>query len=246
MSENKLVKLRKTSEDKLPKHIGIIPDGNRRWAKKNNLSTYLGHLEGYKALKNVLYDFLDAGIENISIYALSLENLRKRSKDEIENIYKIVDLAIEAIKSESLIKEKKVKIRLLGRLSLLPEEIRDKLHEIEEITKTHDNFFLNVLIMYDGQEEIVDAVKKILKEEIAPDKINRDMIKQYLYSRTIPEVDYIIRTGMNDGARISGFLLWDSSYSEFRFRNDFWPEYNSEMVYEDLVEFIERNRRKGR
>ncbi|MEJ2251873.1 MAG: undecaprenyl diphosphate synthase family protein, partial [Candidatus Lokiarchaeota archaeon] len=119
------------------------------------------------------------------------------------------------------------------------------LNEIEEITKNHKKFFLNVLIMYDGQSEIADAARKMLKDHIKPKDVDRNMIKEYLYTKGMPEVDYIIRTGMNDGARISGFLLWDSSYAEFRFRKDFWPEYNKEMLYEDLVEYIERNRRKG-
>jgi tritrans,polycis-undecaprenyl-diphosphate synthase [geranylgeranyl-diphosphate specific] len=243
--ENKLKELGKTSADKLPNHIGIIPDGNRRWAGCQNKNVYLGHYAGYRTLKDILYDFLDVGIKYITIYALSLENLRNRSEKEINDIYTIVDKAIDAIKNEPLIKEEQVKIRLLGRLNLLPKKIKEKLAEIEDCTKDHDKFFLNVLIAYDGQEEIVDAVKEIIRSSLKPEDIDRKKIKDHLYTRGTPEVDYIIRTGMNDGARISGFLLWDSSYAEFKFRNEFWPEYNSEMLYDDLMEFINRNRRKG-
>ncbi|MBA7573850.1 Decaprenyl diphosphate synthase [subsurface metagenome] len=100
-------------------------------------------------------------------------------------------------------------------------------------------------IIYDGQEEIVYAVKKIIRKGIPPDKISKETIKQNLYTHNIPEADYIIRTGMEDGARISGFLLWDSSYAEFRFRKELWPDYNEEMLLEDLKEYVRRNRRKG-
>lgn len=100
--------------------------------------------------------------------------------------------------------------------------------------------------MYDGQEEIVDAVKNIIKNGVKVEDVDRSVIKKHLYTRDFPEVDYIIRTGMEDGARISGFLLWDASYAEFKFREDLWPDYNKEMVIEDLREYISRNRRKGK
>lgn len=100
--------------------------------------------------------------------------------------------------------------------------------------------------MYDGQEEIVDAVKEIIKSGAKIEDINRDMIKNHLYTRNFPEVDYIIRTGMEDGARISGFLLWDASYAEFKFRTELWPDYNKDMVIEDIQDYANRDRRKGK
>ena len=100
--------------------------------------------------------------------------------------------------------------------------------------------------MYDGHEEIVDAVKRIIDDSVQADEINTDLIKNYLYTKNFPPLDYIIRTGMEDGARISGFLLWDSSYAEFKFRDDLWPDYNKEMVFEDLRDYVRRNRRMGK
>lgn len=100
--------------------------------------------------------------------------------------------------------------------------------------------------MYDGQEEIVDAVKEIIKSGVKIEDVNRDMIKNHLYTRNFPEVDYIIRTGMEDGARISGFLLWDASYAEFKFRTELWPDYNKDMVIEDIQDYANRDRRKGK
>lgn len=232
--------------NKLPKHIGLILDGNRRWAKKNLLEANVGHLIGYENLKDRLFDFFDAGIHYLSIYALSLENARKRSVDELRYIFKIILKAVDTVVSESTVKEEKVKFSVIGRVHLLPEDVQEKIKELIEFTKDHNQNFINLCIMYDGQEEIVDAVKKITEDKIKSEDITRDLIKSYLYTKNFPELDYIIRTGMEDGARISGFLLWDASYAEFKFRTDLWPDYNKEMIIEDIKDYLERNRRKGK
>ncbi len=238
--------LKDISKDRLPKHIGLILDGNRRWAKKNLLNLNIGHLIGYENLKKRLFDFFEAGIQYLSIYALSLENVKKRKQQEIIYIFRIILDAVDSVIKEATVKEEKVNFNVIGRINLLPQEVREKIQELIEFTKDHDKNFINLCIMYDGQEEIVDAVKKIIHDSVKVEDVNRNLIKKYLYSHNFPEVDYIIRTGMEDGARISGFLLWDSSYAEFKFRKDLWPDYTREMVIEDLIEFSERNRRKGK
>jgi len=238
--------LKDIPENKLPKHIGLILDGNRRWAKNNLINVNVGHLIGYENLKKRLFDFFDAGIHYLSIYALSLENAKKRSEQELTSIFKIILEAVDTVIKESTVKEEKVNFNVIGRIHLLPAEVKDKIDELIEFTKNHDQNYINLCIMYDGQEEIVDAVKKMLDDNIKSDKVNRELIKNYLYSKNFPELDYIIRTGMEDGARISGFMLWDSSYAEFKFRTDLWPDYSREMVIEDLKDFVSRNRRKGK
>lgn len=238
--------LKDTPANKLPKHIGLILDGNRRWAKKNLLEANVGHLIGYENLKDRLFDFFDAGIHYLSIYALSLENARKRSVDELRYIFKIILKAVDTVISESTVKEEKVKFNVIGRIHLLPEDVQEKIKELIEFTKDHNQNFINLCIMYDGQEEIVDAMKKITEDKIKSEDITRELIKSYLYTKSFPEVDYIIRTGMEDGARISGFLLWDASYAEFKFRTDLWPDYNKEMIIEDIKDYLKRNRRKGK
>ena len=147
---------------------------------------------------------------------------------------------------EATVKEEKVNFNVIGRIHLLPEDVRIKINELIEFTKDNDKNFINLCIMYDGQEEIVDAVKEIIRNGVKEEDVDRDIIKNYLYTRDFPEVDYIIRTGMEDGARISGFLLWDASYAEFKFRTDLWPDYNKEMVLKDIEEYANRNRRKGK
>ena len=193
-----------------------------------------------------MFDFFDAGIQYLSIYALSLENLKKRSEEEISYIFGIILDAVDAVIKEATVKEEKVNFNVIGRVHLLPEDVRIKTKELIEFTKENDQNFINLCIMYDGQEEIVDAVKEIIKNGVKAEDINRDIIKNHLYTRDFPEVDYIIRTGMEDGARISGFLLWDASYAEFKFRTDLWPDYSKEMVLEDLQDYANRNRRKGK
>ena len=237
--------IKKIGKNKLPKHIGIILDGNRRWAKKRNLDVNFGHLVGYENLKKRLFDFFDAGVHYLSIYALSLENVKRRKPEEIEYIYKIMIKAVDTVIEESIVKKDKVKFSIIGKVSMLPQETKQKLEELIEFTQKHDKNFINLCIMYDGQEEIVDAVKEIIHKKIPAEDVNTDLIKKHLYTKDFPPVDYLIRTGMDDGARISGFLLWDLSYAEFKFRNDFWPDYNKDMVFEDLEEFVNRNRRLG-
>lgn len=238
-------KLKSLPSNRLPKHVGLILDGNRRWAVKNLLNINVGHLIGYKNLKERLFDFFDAGIHYLSIYALSLENVRKRSNAEIEYIFGIILDAVDSVIQESTVKEESVKFNVIGRIHLLPEKVQDKIRELINFTEKNDRNFINLCIMYDGQEEIVDAVKDILKEKVEIADVNKKLIKNHLYTHNFPELDYIIRTGMEDGARISGFLLWDASYAEFKFRTDLWPDYNQDMVYEDLLDYTKRNRRKG-
>ncbi len=243
---NELQKLQKAFGDQLPRHVGVIPDGNRRWARNQKLDIKMGHISGYETLKSILYDFFDAGVRYLTVYALSLENARKRSKGELNYIYKIIIKAIETIMEEDIVVEEKVRFRVLGRLHLLPADVKQKIDELHEFTKHHEKNFINVLIMYDGQAEIADAVKRMMKEAVNPEEIDRHCIKNYLYTKETPEVDFIIRTGMEDGARISGFLLWDASYAEFKFRNEYWPEYSADLLLEDLKEYVHRNRRRGK
>ena len=153
--------------------------------------------------------------------------------------------AVDTVITESIVKEEKVRFGVIGRISMLPQKAREKIEELIKFTENHDQNFINLCIMYDGHEEIVDAIKEIIKNNIKSEDVNKELIKKYLYTKNFPPLDYIIRTGMDDGARISGFLLWDSSYAEFKFRNDLWPDYNKEMVIEDLEDYLRRNRRLG-
>ncbi|MBN2156275.1 MAG: di-trans,poly-cis-decaprenylcistransferase [Candidatus Lokiarchaeota archaeon] len=234
-------------KDKLPVHLGLILDGNRRWiTRKGSKDVTKGHIAGYQTLKSILYPIFQAGIPYLSVYALSNENVKYRTEKEVKYLFKLIIKGVEDVLSEPLIREKRVRVRLIGRLHNLPKEIQEKIEKMNRATeKYHDNF-INFCVLYDGQDEIVDAVKKIIRSKIPMEEINRSTIKQNLYTYDFPELDYIIRTGMEDGARLSGFLLWDSSYAEFKFRSDLWPDYNKDMLLEDLKAYLKRNRRIGR
>jgi len=243
---NSIDQLKEEYGDKLPVHLGVILDGNRRWVNRKGIKdTLKGHKAGYSTLKKIIYSAYDIGIKYLTIYALSTDNVAKRSKKEISYLFELLLRGIEDLFEEPLTFEKKVRIQVFGRIEGLPKDFQAKIKKIHESTKNHKNFFFNICILYDGQEEIVDAVKKIIQKGIQPDRISKEIIKQNLYTHNIPEADFIIRTGMEDGARISGFLLWDSSYAEFRFRKELWPDYNEDMLIEDLKEYVRRNRRKG-
>lgn len=241
-----LQELREHYQDRLPKHLGLILDGNRRWIRKQGIeNTLKGHLAGYQTLKKILLPIFEAGVHYLTVYALSSENVAKRSTKEVQYLFKLLVTGVEDVLGETLIAEKEVKVRLIGRLNKLPPKIVAEIEKMNKVTDSHNQNFINFCVLYDGQEEIVDAVKKIIGEGINSENINKSTVKSHLYTNKFPELDYIIRTGMDDGARISGFLLWDSSYAEFRFRNDLWPDYDKKMLLEDLKIYISRNRRKG-
>ena len=242
-----LEELHKLYEDKLPEHLGLILDGNRRWIKKQGINDVSkGHMAGYLTLKKILHPIFQAGIHYLTVYALSIENLRNRTSKETEFLLKLLVRGVKDVLSEPLIHEKRVRVRLIGRLYELPENIQKEIEKMNRATDEYHDNFINFCVVYDGQDEIVDAVKSIICSGVSADEVTRSMIKKNLYTHDFPELEYIIRTGMEDGARISGFLLWDSSYAEFKFRPEYWPEYNQEMLLEDLKDYIRRNRRKGK
>ncbi|TFF89517.1 MAG: di-trans,poly-cis-decaprenylcistransferase [Promethearchaeota archaeon] len=237
--------LKREAKGTLPKHVGLILDGNRRWARKRHLHINMGHLAGYETLKRILFYLLELEIKYVSIYSLSAENVKKRSKEELDYIYYLMIKAFQEVSKEPKIKEEKVRINFIGKLELVPSSVRQKLERISALTKKYDKYHINFCVVYDGQEEIVEAVKKIVKNKVPAEELDKTLFKNYLYTKDFPELDYLIRTGMEDGARISGFLLWDSSYAEFRFRNNYWPAYNKNMLIDDMKEYLRRKRRMG-
>lgn len=238
--------LKEIYSEKLPNHIGLILDGNRRWIRKQGLiDTMKGHLAGYETLKNILEPMLKANILYLSVYALSSENLSKRKPGEIKYLFNLLLKGVNEILKEPSIYEHEIRVSILGRIKELPKKIQEGIYRVNKTTEKHNKRFVNICINYDGHLEIVDAVKSIIQNNIPIEQIDKTMIKTHLYTKRSPELDYIIRTGMDDGARISGFLLWDASYAEFRFREELWPDYNEELLLEDLKIYIKRNRRKG-
>lgn len=230
MTDNNLV---------IPNHIGIIMDGNGRWAEKRGLKRSFGHKEGAKTLKKLLNHIYKKGVKFLSLYAFSTDNF-KRDKEEVDYL---MNLFIEMFKKQFKDLEKnKIKVIFSGRRNPLPENVLEAMDEMSEKTKNNTNGTLNICLNYGGQEEIVDMVKKIVDLNIPSEKITKELVNENLY-QNLPPVDFVIRT--SGEKRISNFLLWQSSYAEYHFPEVYFPDFKEKEFDEAILEFNKRKRRFG-
>lgn len=227
----------------LPEHVAIIMDGNRRWAKKNNLNTTQGHKEGAENLKRIAKFANKIGIKYLTVYAFSTENW-KRSQEEVGAIMKLLKFYLLDFFNWS---DENIKINVLGRIAELPKDLKDQIHKIEEKTKNNTGLVLNICFNYGGRDEIVTATKniaqKVLDGELKIEDINEKLFSNYLYTANQPDPDLLIRTSGEE--RISNFLPWQISYSEFVFTDKFWPEYNEQEFLNSIQIYQKRTRRFG-
>ena len=227
----------------LPEHVAIIMDGNRRWAKKNNLNTPQGHKEGAENLKRIAKFANKIRIKHLTVYAFSTENW-KRSQEEVGAIMKLLKFYLLDFFNWS---DENIKINVLGRIAELPKDLKDQIHKIEEKTKNNTGLVLNICFNYGGRDEIVNATKniaqKVLDGELKIEDINEKLFSDYLYTANQPDPDLLIRTSGEE--RISNFLPWQISYSEFVFTDKFWPEYNEQEFLNSIQIYQKRTRRFG-
>ncbi len=230
--------------DNIPLHIAIIMDGNGRWASKRRLPRSAGHRAGAENLKKIVRASDAIGIKFLTVYAFSTENWN-RPKDEVDGI---MALLLEFLKNaEKEIGGSNVRIRVIGEKSNLSDEIKNEIDRVTENTKSNDGLTLIIALNYGGRNEITNALKKIsasVKEgSLEPDDIDEDLISSNLYTIGIPDPDLIIRpSGEN---RISNFLLWQSSYSEFWFSDILWPDFSKNDLMSAIQDYQKRNRRFG-
>lgn len=235
---------------KVPVHVGIILDGNRRFAKHLMQKPWMGHKWGLLKAREVLQWACEAGIKYLTAYVLSLENLRTRPKKELNFILNYLEKESENILNNAahVVNRYNVNVRFIGRLHLLPKRLQKKFVQVENATKKHKKHFLNVAVAYGGQQEITDAIRKIvekgLKGIIKPFQISEATIKQHLYTNGHPFPDLIVRTGGE--IRLSNFLPFQSVYSELLFTPKKWPELTKEDFYGFIKEFQRRKRKFGR
>jgi len=231
---------------KFPTHIAIQMDGNRRWGEENKGDPLEGHKEGAKTLKKLVEHCRDIGVKILTVYALSTENL-KRSKEELAVHFGLHKKYLKKwiLESDEFVKNE-AKFRVLGRKELLPKDEQEIIKQAEEKTKNFSRFIFNVCLCYNGQDEIVDAVKEIIKKGIKPKEISRETIKQHLYTKDIPAPDMMIKTGMNPEKRISAFLLYDAAYTELFFTKTKWPDFSPKELDEMIEEYQKRERRFGK
>ncbi|RLG12100.1 MAG: di-trans,poly-cis-decaprenylcistransferase [Thaumarchaeota archaeon] len=241
--------LEKTIEKgEAPAHIAIIMDGNRRWAMERGLEPWLGHRFGAKKLEEVIRWCLELGIKVVTFFALSTENL-KRDKRELEELFKLFKEKIEEQLNGDLLHRNRIRIKVIGKKELLPDDLRNLLERLEEATKGYDNLFVNLAVAYGGRAEITDAARKLAEDVISGkvklEDIDEERISRYLYTADLPiqEPDMIIRTSGEE--RISNFLLWQSAYSELIFLDVYWPEFRKIDLMRAIRTYQKRQRRFG-
>ena len=235
----------------IPVHVAIIPDGNRRFAKKLLKKPWKGHEWGVNKLKDVLGWCRELGIKFITIYTLSLENIKKRPKREIDYLLKLAKKEMDDIIYDKahFIHKHRVKVRFIGRLNILPESIRERIKRIEELTANSSQYFLNLAIAYGGKQEIIDAFKKFAIDiknngkSLDIESVDERFFRRYLYLSDMPDPDLVIRTGGEK--RISNFLLFQTAYSELVFIDSMWPELSKEQFMQAIEDFATRKRRFG-
>ena len=227
----------------LPEHIAIIMDGNRRWAKKNNLNTAQGHKEGAENLKRISKFANKIGIKYLTVYAFSTENW-KRSEEEVGAIMKLLKFYILYFFKSY---DENIKVNVIGRIGDLPKDLQKEIRSVEEKTKNNTGLVLNIAFNYGGRDEIVTAVKtitqKVLDGKLKIDDITENEISNSLYTAGQPDPDLLIRTSGEE--RISNFLPWQISYSEFVFTDKYWPEYSNSDLLESIQIYQKRTRRFG-
>ena len=223
------------------KHIAIIMDGNRRWAKERLLPSAVGHQKGVDSLKRTMRLFDSYGIKYLTVYAFSTENWN-RKKEEVEFLMgllaKTLSNELDEMHSEN------VRIRFLGDIEKLNPNLIKIVENAQEKTKNNTGVNLNIAFNYGARDEITNAIKKIIKEGINSDDITEETISQHLYTKDIPDPDLLIRTGGEK--RISNYLLWQLAYSELYVTETFWPEFDKNELDKAILDFEHRNRRYGK
>lgn len=224
----------------IPVHVGYIIDGNRRWAKKHGLPSYEGHLAGYNAIKDVAVATLQAGVKYMSAYVFSTENW-KRSEEEVG---KLLGLILKLLADDlHFFGEYNVRLVIAGTRDGLSDKIISAINKAEDTTKDNTAGTLMLCFNYGGQQEITEAVKKVVQSGIRADEITSELIGENLYSPDVPPCDVIIRTSGEQ--RLSNFMLWRAAYSELIFLEKNWPDMTADDVTAIIGEYKKRNRRFG-
>ena len=231
-------------ENNIPTHVAIIMDGNRRWARKRNIDYRLGHKEGAKTLEKIVRYAKKAGIKYITVYAFSTENW-KRTSEEVSALMLLLKTYLDDYGKRA--DTEYIKVKVLGDITALTPGLQKSIKKCEERTKDNDGIYFSICINYGGRDEIVHAVKNIAQDvkdgKIEIDDINEELMNNYLYTKEIPDPDLIIRT--SGELRTSGFLTWQSVYSEYLFMDKYWPDFSEDDIDFAIKEYQKRNRKFG-
>lgn len=231
-------------KEKMPKHIAIIMDGNRRWAKERGLDPKVGHKQGAKTLEKIVRYANSIGLSYITVYAFSTENW-KRTEDEVGALMLLLQSYLEDYSKRA--DTENIKVKVIGDISVLPKGMQNSIRNCEERTKNNTGIVFNIALNYGGRNEIVNAVKEIgtmvQKGEVFPEDITEEMISNHLYTKGEPDPDFVIRT--SGELRTSNFLPWQIVYSEFLFVQKHWPDFEESDLDGAIEEFLRRTRKFG-
>lgn len=225
---------------KLPTHIAIVPDGNGRWAERRGLPRLDGHKVGAENMHRMVDYLAEYPIKYVTLYGFSTENW-SRPDAEVIGLFQILGEFIANTASE--INEKGIRLRHIGRLEELPQFLQAAITGTVELTKNNTGLTLIVAFNYGARAEIVDTVKKLVRDGVPPDKIDEELFDNYLYTAGMPNVDLLIRTG--DETRLSNFLIWQTAYSEYHFTKVLWPDFGKKDIDKALLSYSRRTRRFG-
>ena len=225
----------------IPVHVGIIMDGNGRWARARGLPRAAGHRAGTKNIRRVLEESVRIGIKALTVYAFSTENWA-RPKDEVDHLMRLISQSIQDELDD--LDANGVRILHSGRLEGVNPRLQEEIRYAIERTKANDAIVLNVAFNYGGRAEIVDAIKKIMREGYSPDQVTEELVSQHLYTPDLPDPDLIIRTGGE--FRLSNFLIWQAAYAEFYSTPVYWPDFDEAELRKAVAVFQHRDRRFGK
>jgi undecaprenyl diphosphate synthase len=226
--------------ERVPYHLGIIMDGNGRWARERGLPRLAGHRAGTENIRRVLTGCVELGIKVLTIYAFSTENW-KRPEEEVKGLMSIFARVIDRELNE--LHREGVQLRHVGRLEGISDNLRAKVHHAIDLTKNNDRIILNVAFNYGGRAEITDAVKRIIRDGVEAEDVTEELIGHYLYTIDCPDPDLIIRT--SGEFRTSNFLLWQAAYAEYYVTPTYWPDFDKHELHKALTAFSQRDRRFG-
>ncbi len=237
--------LNQINKEKLPKHIAIIMDGNGRWAEEQGEDRLFGHYHGVESVRNIVEGCAELGINYLTLYAFSTENW-DRPKNEVDGL---MTLLVETIRKEvPILNKNKIKLHVIGDMSMLPELALKALQEAIDLTAKNSGLNLVMALSYSSRWEMIDAVKKIAEDVkkgvLIPQNISHEMFNQYLCTHSIPDPELLIRT--SGEYRISNFLLYQIAYTELYFTNTFWPAFRKQNLYEAIIDYQNRERRFGK
>ena len=223
-----------------PRHVAIIADGNRRWARERGLPVLAGHIQGIEAIRPIVRRARDAGVDTLSVYTFSTENWA-RPEDEVSGLFGLIDGAVRQYTDELI--DEGVRVRIIGRLHEAPADVQRSIRTAQDRTAGGTRMTLNICFNYSGRAEIVDAARALVAARADPNAIDEVHFAEHLYTAGQPDVDLVIRTGGD--LRTSNFLLWQAAYAELVFCPKFWPDFDEADFDEALAEYVRRDRRFG-